>query len=379
MDNDRKKPIILVNYTGRHGGGPLDAYEMAKALIQNGMPVAAVISAQIENLEEWKNLALQKLVVIQTYSSAASFLKNHMQFLLYKKYCIRKKFKGYSIQAVYCPMCTFWTYPINRLFPKAKSFVVCHDPVPHAGENYIWINKLCGVDRAYKKADEIIVHTKKFISYVEQRYHKAGHVHYLPLGRHNFYKNIKQKRQAVTYGSHKANFVFFGRITPYKGLDTLADAYRMVYQRCQDITLTIAGSGDFGPYQEKYKGLAHVTVINRWLDDDEVESIFTGENLIALLPYNDATQSGVLLTAMDCGVPVIAADTGGISEQAVDGVTGILVPPNDSVKLAERMAELMDNKDLYQQICQNVEQKLKTMEWQSAAEQLAAQIKNICR
>lgn len=51
------------------------------------------------------------------------------------------------------------------------------------------------------------------------------------------------------------------------------------------------------------------------MEDEEVESIFSGENLVAVLPYLDATQSGVVLTAMDYGVPVIATDTGGLSEQ----------------------------------------------------------------
>lgn len=368
MNSNRKnKKIILINYTGRHGGGPLHAYELTKALLEQGFPAAAVLSADIENGKAWKRLPLEKLILIPTYTSAASFLKNHLQFVLYKKYRIRKALQSYEVTAVCCPMCTFWTDPVSQLFPRARKIVFCHDPVLHAGESYAFAVKLFGVNRAYRHADEIIVHTKKFVAEVETRYHKTGHVHYLPLGRHSYYRSVPAKRTAVTYDPEKTNYVFFGRISPYKGLDTLAEAYRKVCSRCSDVTLTIAGAGEFSPYRAAYRRLKRVTVINRWLADEEVESIFQGEHLIAVLPYADATQSGVLMVAMDYGVPVIATDTGGLGEQLEDGVTGLLTDANDSSQLARQMLRLKNDRELYQRICQNMKEKLPGMEWGAAA------------
>lgn len=369
--SSKRKNIILINYTGRHGGGPLHAYELTKALLEQGIPVAAVLSKDIENVKAWKRLPLEKLILIPTYTSAASFLKNHLQFILYKKYRIRKALQSYAVTAVCCPMCTFWTDPVNRLFPHAKKIVFCHDPQLHSGESYAIAVKLLGVNKAYRHADEILVHTKKFVNEVETRYHKTGHVHYLPLGRHSYYRRVSGKRIAVTYDPEKTNYVFFGRISPYKGLDLLADAYQKVCRRCGDVTLTIAGAGDFSPYRAKYKQLERVTVINRWLADEEVESIFQGEHLIAVLPYADATQSGVLMVAMDYGVPVIATDTGGLGEQLEDGVTGLLTDASDSSQLARQMLRLKNDRELYQTICRNIEKKLPDMEWGGAAELVA--------
>lgn len=370
MQDHIKQPAILINYTGRRGGGPLAAYEMTKALAERGNSVVAVISRDIENLSCWKQLPLKRLLVIPTYSSAISFVYSHILFLLFRKYAIRERLKEYDITAIYCPMCTFWTRPINQLFPKAKKIIACHDPVPHSGEKYTIVNWLCGVDRAYQAADEIIVHTEKFICDVEKRYKKRDHVHYLPFGRPDYYKKIGIKRIAVRYRQDTMNFIFFGRISQYKGLDLLAEAYQLVSARYSRVTLTIAGDGDFTPYRKRYRQLHHVTVINRWICDDEVESIFTGKNLIAVLPYADATQSGVALVAMNYVVPVIATDTGGLSEQIEDGVTGILVPPGDSRKLAEKMAMLMEDKRLYQKICENVKSRSGQMEWKDAAARL---------
>lgn len=132
MQDHIKQPAILINYTGRRGGGPLAAYEMTKALAERGNSVVAVISRDIENLSCWKQLPLKRLLVIPTYSSAISFVYSHILFLLFRKYAIRERLKEYDITAIYCPMCTFWTRPINQLFPKAKKIIACHDPVPHS-------------------------------------------------------------------------------------------------------------------------------------------------------------------------------------------------------------------------------------------------------
>lgn len=50
-----------------------------------------------------------------------------------------------------------------------------------------------------------------------------------------------------------------------------------------------------------------------------------------------------LLEAMACGAPVICTEVGSLPEVVTDGVTGFVVPPNDSGALARRIASLLDN------------------------------------
>jgi len=53
----------------------------------------------------------------------------------------------------------------------------------------------------------------------------------------------------------------------------------------------------------------------------------------------------VVIEAMACGKPVIATNSGAVPEIVEDKVTGILVPPEDSEKLAEAIIELLEDKE----------------------------------
>lgn len=359
------KSVILINYTGRKGGGPLDAFEMTKALVDEGLSVAAVLSDQIENLSMWKDLRLEKLVTIPTYHNIFDAAISTAFFFLKQKKYIECELKDYDVKYIYCPMGALWSSKINKIFPKAKKGIVIHDPQPHSGDELR--SRLFKSD--YSEYDYLFVHSKAFVDYVKDKYKKP--TAYLLLGSHKTYKYCNPKSSIITYDSHKINFLFFGRIEKYKGLDILGEAYNNVYKRLGDaITLNVIGSGDFSPYNAQYSKLKNVTIINRWIKDEEIESAFKGDNIICICPYIDATQSGVALISMDYGVPVIATDTGGMGEQVKDGITGILVPPADTTALAEAMQQLANNIELRNQITKAQKKYIASMGWDVSAKQL---------
>lgn len=371
-----KEKIILINYTGRKGGGPIDAYEMTKALLVYTPNVAAVISEYVENIEAWKKLPLKKLVMIPTYRNWKGFITASMSFNRTLKNKIEKDLAPYEITHIYCPMTVPWSQKINRIFPAAHTFAVLHDPVPHSKDKTALlsgVSEFLGFGTAkeiYGDADGIIVHSRRFIEYVEEKYRKKGNVFYFPLGRHDFYRKINGKETVIKYDSKKTNFIFFGTINHYKGIGILLDAYAELEKKYDSISLTIAGNGDFKKYRNKCSQLKNVTVINRWIKDNEVESLFMGENMIAVIPYLDATQSGAVLVAMDYQVPVIASATGGLMEQIEDGVTGILVKPKDAVALKKAMEDLMNDKAGQENLVHNANRYLDEIEWEKTAEKL---------
>src|SRR6059036_3546497 len=111
--------------------------------------------------------------------------------------------------------------------------------------------------------------------------------------------------------------LFFGYVRRYKGLDLLLSAWPRVRGR-RPVTLVVAGEfyEDPAPYRALAKaagGEPAVRLMEHYLPDDEVESLFKAADVV-VLPYRSATQSGVTHVAFALGVPVITTDVGGLPE-----------------------------------------------------------------
>ncbi len=337
--------VILINYTGRHGAGNIHALVMARELKELGEKVIAIVSKQSDNIDDWHALKLYDLIEIDTYSNKRQFLYRTLIFSLFERYYIKRKLDRYNIEAIYCPMCTYWTYLINNLYKTTKKLICKHDPIPHDGKKE---SILC--EMAYKNADCIIVHSKKFVEDVKKQYINKSVV-YMPLTSINIYGSKKTIVEEF-YKKYKMNFIFFGVINDYKGLDVLGKAFRMLDD--QNISLTIAANGNFEKYAGLYKKLKNCRVINRWIEDAEIPELFSCDNLVAVLPYKDATQSGVVLVAKEYDCPIIATKTGGLEEQIQDKINGLLIEPDNVEQLVYAMKTLTYNDKLYCEIKNNI-------------------------
>lgn len=347
---------VLINYTGRKGAGALIALANAEAFLHNGVDVIAIVSAYAENIEQWKKLPLKKLIILKTYKNKVSFLYKTCLFNLFGATKLYNQLKDLVIDYIYCPMNAFWTYLINKKFKNIPVIIVNHDPKAHLGDKEIGL-----LENSYYSSDIILVHSKIFIDYVKEKYSKP--CYFIPLGRHNVYNLIKNKKTIINYDNSKHNFLFFGRITPYKGLDVLYEAYKKLELEYTDVNLIIAGNGDFEKYKEKFNSLKSCQIYNRWIADEETESLFICNNLICVMPYIEATQSGVALVAMDYGIPVIASKVGGLVEQIENEKTGLLVEPGASEELYTAMKRLAFDNALYNKISENENKKIKELDW----------------
>jgi glycosyltransferase involved in cell wall biosynthesis len=79
---------------------------------------------------------------------------------------------------------------------------------------------------------------------------------------------------------------------------------------------------------------------------------------VVVLPYVEATQSGVIPVAYSFGKPVVATTVGGLPAQVDDGKTGYLVPPRDERALADAVVRLLCNRDLRRQLGANGKRKV---------------------
>lgn len=356
---------VLVNCMARRMSIELYSYEMTKGLLQYNQNVSAVVPESIENLEEWKKLPLKRLYVIKTYTNLKELIVESVRLILGGYNELKKMFREEEFDIIYAPFLNLWTGIINSLFPKSKILITLHDPIPHSGENCI---------RSFidtynvQKADGIILLSERFKEFTNERYKVAlSNIITLPLGSYRY----KKYENGITYQyPGKVNYLFFGRIEKYKGLHILAKAYEELTTKVDDVSLTIVGNGDFSDYIDEYEKLKNVTVFNRWIEDSEVPYFFGGENVISVLPYIDATQSGVVPIAFEFETPIIGTKTGGLEEQIEDGVTGILVSASNSHEICNAMELLYRDKKFRENLANNGREKLKDWDWKELGRKL---------
>jgi glycosyltransferase involved in cell wall biosynthesis len=132
-----------------------------------------------------------------------------------------------------------------------------------------------------------------------------------------------------------------GNIVPMKGIEYFIRAAALIHRRRPDSWFLISGStyGDHDAYpaqlreEIRYSGVPADRFI--WVDgppDDRYPALDL--MLITSLPRSEGTTT-TALESMACETPVVATNVGSVPEIVLDGVTGTVVPPQDSEALAD--------------------------------------------
>lgn len=342
---------VLISCFGKRGAAPAFALAMAEGFKESNNKVVCLITDEISNLPEWEKLKKDEIDVhYMSIGNQKTLLFKSIPFLLFGKKRIKKILKNQkfdiSIQAFVHP----WLTLINRWIKPVHFMAVIHDPQPHTGAKKL---KMALLKKQYEIIPEIIVLTKAFIPIVAKEYKKnRKNIYYMRLGKFSStYKNKPMIRNNLTHNNDSINFLFFGRIEKYKGIGVLIDAYKSLKGKYENISLTIAGNGDMSAYTNTLSTLSDVEIINRYILDQEIADLFSRENTVLVLPYIDATQSGVIPIAADFNMPVIATRTGGLVEQLDDGKIGLFVEPNSVNSLKSAMEVLItDDREFSKQV-----------------------------
>lgn len=245
-------------------------------------------------------------------------------------------------------MLGMWNLILYKLFGK-KMVLTVHDPFPHTGE--ITARKMFN----YKMAMKMVCHFVLLNDKQKEQFCKSYHVRpeQVLINRLGVYDNIStfvRPQESVT--SH--NVLFFGRISPYKGIEYLCQAMLKVKEQVPDATLTIAGGGkmyfDIAPYQKQ----DWVKVINRYVGMEELAGLLQ-HCALSVCPYTDATQSGVIMTSYSLCKPVVATNVGGLGEMVDNQKTGLLVPPKDVDALAHAIIALLNDDAKREEMANNIQ------------------------
>ena len=211
---------------------------------------------------------------------------------------------------------------------KTMMFQMIHDLIPHKGDKqeksvYLMNKVVC------KMADYIVLCNQKYVSKITELYD-------VPQKRVRFV-DIWRRFPEYTEPSYLKRVLFFGRINPYKGVDNLIE----IAKKCPKVRFNVVGRVDPQVQEQvnELKALPNVTMNNGYVTDEEMAEAFTEADWI-VLPYNSATQSGVIIDGYRYGRPCIAFNVGAIAEQVYEGISGYLISEGDNEAFADKLMEV---------------------------------------
>ncbi len=223
-------------------------------------------------------------------------------------------------------------------------------------ENYIshenrWFDRFL-TKMTFQCADHIIVQSDYIKKrYIERDYPSTpAHKTTVPVFECFDEKRYTQDLSRQELGITTKNVVlFFGYIRPYKGLKNLLRCFQQVLEKNPDTTLLIVG--EYYEDQEIYNRLIkdekienHTLVVSKYVPNEEVEIYFKATD-VTCMPYDSATQSGILMLSYGFRKPVVVTDVAGLPEFVVHDKTGVVVPKNDLKRLAGGINRILVRKD----------------------------------
>jgi glycosyltransferase involved in cell wall biosynthesis len=213
----------------------------------------------------------------------------------------------------------------------------------------------------YHLADQTFVHTEEMRRELLADFGIPGDkVAVIPFGINNTLPctllTSLEAKQKFGMAPEQKTILFFGNITPYKGLEHLVIAFRSFARQDANSRLIIAGrTKDSAEYWRIIRQLIvrdgmEEQIIQRieYIPDEEVEVYFKAADVI-VLPYTYICQSGVLFLAYSFGLPVIASDVGSMKEDIIEGRTGFVCKPADAESIAETIRKYFES-NLFMQL-----------------------------
>jgi glycosyltransferase involved in cell wall biosynthesis len=217
------------------------------------------------------------------------------------------------------------------------------------------------IGMAFRRADRVIVYSEVSRGPVVGRGVAEELIHVIPRATPAAVDGTADRQTGAT-------ILFFGTVFPYKGLEDLIQAVPAVARAIPEVTLVVAGQGiGHDRYRRLAAGSPQVRFEQRFVPRVERDELFRRASVV-VLPYLDATTSGVVPVAQLFAKPVVATDVGGLGEQIGGG--GVVVPAGDGGALAQALVGLLNDEALRERLGAEGRRKL---ERESAPEHVAAQ------
>ena len=142
--------------------------------------------------------------------------------------------------------------------------------------------------------------------------------------------------------NEKQVILIAGRLTAEKGLRQMLMALNVLHQQFPQLRLLLLTSRDLDrQVAQEFAHLGRSICVGGWLSGAELRAAYQLADIVAVPSIYLDPFPTVILEAMAAGKPVVATAFGGAREAMVDGETGYIVNPFNTVVFAERLERLL--------------------------------------
>jgi glycosyltransferase involved in cell wall biosynthesis len=236
---------------------------------------------------------------------------------------------------------TIWLNFAAPLWRPIPLLTTVHDVRVHPGDHETRVLPDWATTMIARQSDGVVVHGEGLRTLAVDRFRKpAERVHVLAHPSIQRYTELAANEGLRPAVNRPFTMLLFGRIMAYKGLTTLLRAEKALGDRVPDLRVVIAGRGDDPMmFRDEMGDPARYEVHHGYVEDRKTAQLFLDCDAV-VLPYSEASQSGVLNLAAAFGKPVIVTDVGELRATVEPNGLGLVVPPDDPAALADAIASL---------------------------------------
>ncbi len=304
-----------------------------------GLAVAGGMSA-VENIiiENINSTGMAKVDFLPTYKDSGKLKKLTLAAVAFLNFMIRIIFR--RVDVVYIHMAADSSFYRKSIFILAgklfKKRIVIH---MHGGYFESFYSKSGQIIRKYigfviGRADKIIVLTEEW---------KKFYLQFMEEDKIEIIHNSVVVGEK-SYNSSGSFITFLGKLDARKGVYDILDVVGDIAKLYPDIKFVLAGDGEMEKVLNEAgeKGVKGQIILPGWIGKEIKEKVLD-ETVVFLLPSYAEGLPMAVLEAMARGIPVIAADVGGLSEIIKDGEDGLLIEPGDKPALKDNIINILNS------------------------------------
>lgn len=336
---------VLLAHWGQSGGGPRFLYELSRAWSRQAPgQVTWSYDRGVEQRALFRELGIPSLEVA-TYRRTKGSIALALPRLPVLGASLRRFIDQHQVDTFVCVMQNHFQSLVSPVaVPRRVRYIACiHDAVRHPGEADFF--RTIAPRMELRRADQVVVFSHAVAEQIRQIRPDMADDLIETLHPAWDTDDVQEANVRMLPTNRPIVLGFFGRLFAYKGLDLFLDATRILLSRGLDIRIAVHGQGPDAVLETSAQDVPG-TWQTGWIPEEDVRGVFERMDVL-VLPYREASQSGVFAQSLTYGVPSVGTPVGGLREQLEGTGAGDVAEAVSALAIADAIERLLRDPSRY--------------------------------